>query len=167
MTAAGSPPACPPPRALFFPDGLLVAHGGFPLADLHQTLEETGDWNAPGCLSDFVWSRSQPKARKTMPNRFSRGSQFGYEDFADFCALSARLGRAVTHLARAHDHPEERYAIPPAYGAHPVLTTVALSRRLPSERFGPYERAPTLARVVTAFRHLARGPAWDEVCSAA
>ena len=83
-----------------------------------------------------------------MPNRFSRGSQFGYEDFAAFCALSARLGRPVTHLARGHDHVEERYAIYPAYHAHPVLTTVALSRRLSRERFGPYERAPTLARVV-------------------
>jgi hypothetical protein len=138
------------PRALFFPDGLLVAHGGFPLADLHPALEETGDWNAPACLSDFVWSRAHPKARRKMPNRFSRGSQFGYQDFADFCALSARLGRPVTHLARGHDHPDERYAIPPAYRAHPVLTTVALSRRLPRERFGPYERAPTLARVVAA-----------------
>ena len=26
------------PRALFFPDGLLVAHGGFPLRDLHERL---------------------------------------------------------------------------------------------------------------------------------
>lgn len=77
------------PRALFFPDELLVAHGGFPLSDPHRALEETGDWNAPACLSEFVWSRSHPKARKKMPNRFSRGSQFGYEDFADFCALSA------------------------------------------------------------------------------
>jgi hypothetical protein len=31
-----------------------------------------------------------------------------------------------------------------------VLTTVALSRRLNREQFGPYERAPTLARVVAA-----------------
>src|SRR4030095_4364582 len=29
------------PRALFFPDGLLAAHGGFPLSDLHARLEET------------------------------------------------------------------------------------------------------------------------------
>ena len=137
------------PRALFFPDGLLVAHGGFPLSDLHASLAETGNWNDPACLSDFVWARMHPKARKKIPNRFSRGSQFGYEDFADFCALSARLGRPVTHFVRGHDHVEERYAIHPAYHAHPVLTTVALSRRLPRERFGPYERAPTLARVVT------------------
>jgi hypothetical protein len=138
------------PRALFLPDGLLVAHGGFPLVDLHAALEKTGDWNAPECLSDFVWARMHPKARRKMPNRFSHGSQFGYEDFADFCALSARLGRPVTHMVRGHDHVEERYAIYPAYNAHPVLTTVALSRRLPRERFGPYERAPTLALVHTA-----------------
>ena len=136
------------PRALFFPDGLLIAHGGFPLLDLHPALAEKGDWNDPACLSDFVWARAHPKARRKMPNRFSHGSQFGYEDFADFCALSARLGRPVTHLVRGHDHVEERYAIYPAYQHHPVLTTVALSRRLPRERFGLYERAPTMARVV-------------------
>ena len=135
------------PRALFFPDGLLVAHGGFPLADLHESLEATRDWNAPGCLSDFVWARAHPKARRKMPNRFSRGSQFGYEDFAAFCELAARLERPVTHFVRGHDHVEERYAIYPAYRTHPVLTTVALSRRLPRETSGSYERAPTLVRV--------------------
>ena len=137
-------------RALFLPDGLLVAHGGFPLADLHSALLESGDWNDPKCLSDFVWGRAHPKARRKLPNRYSRGSQFGYEDFADFCALSARLERPVTRMVRGHDHVEERYAIYPAYGQHPLLTTVALSRRLPRERFGPYERAPTIARVVAA-----------------
>ncbi len=136
------------PRALFLPEGLLVAHGGFPLVDLHPRLEETGDWNDPACLSDFVWARAHPKARRKLPNRFSRGSQFGYEDFADFCALATRLDRPVTHMVRGHDHVEERYAIYPAYRAHPILTTVALSRRLPREGFGSYERAPTLVRVV-------------------
>ena len=135
------------PRALFFPDGLLVSHGGFPLVDLHPALFETGDWNAPACLADFTWSRAHPKARRKLPNRFAKGSQFGYEDFADFCALSAELGRPITHLVRGHDHVEERYAIYPAYHAHPVLTTVALSRRLNRESFGPYERAPTLVRI--------------------
>ena len=136
------------PRALFFPDGLLVAHGGFPLTDLHPRLGETGDWNDPACLSDFVWARAHPKARRKMPNRYSRGSQFGTLDFADFCALSARLGRPVTHMVRGHDHVQDRYAVYPAYDLHPLLTTVALSRRLNREQFGPYERAPTLARVV-------------------
>jgi hypothetical protein len=136
------------PRALFFPDGLLAAHGGFPLADLHERLAQSGDWNAPECLTDFIWARAHPRARKKLPNRASRGSQFGYEDFAAFCALSATLGRPVTHMVRGHDHVEERYEFPPAYARTPVLTTVALSRRLERESFGPFVRVPTVARWV-------------------
>jgi hypothetical protein len=136
------------PRALFFPDGLLVAHGGFPLTDLHTQLQNTGDWNDPTCLSDFVWTRAHPTARKKLPNRFSRGGQFGHEDFAAFCSLASGLGRPVTHMVRGHDHVEQRFAIYPAYGAHPILTTVALSRRLSREFLGPYARAPTVARYV-------------------
>jgi Calcineurin-like phosphoesterase len=136
------------PRALFLPDGLLITHGGFPLVDLHAELRESGDWNDPRCLDDFTWTRAHPRASRKMPNRTSRGSQFGYEDFAAFCELSAELGRQVTHMVRGHDHVDERYEIYPAYAAHPVLTTVALSRRLPREMFGPYERAPTIARWV-------------------
>jgi hypothetical protein len=134
------------PHALFLPDGLLIAHAGFPLSDLHARLEETGNWNDPACLSDFTWTRAHPTARRKMPNRFTRGSQFGYEDFSAFCDLASRLGRPVTHMVRGHDHVEERYAIYPAYKNHPILTTVALSRRLPRESFGPRERVPTIAR---------------------
>jgi hypothetical protein len=83
-----------------------------------------------------------------MPNRTTRGSQFGHEDFADFCALSAELDRPVTHMVRGHDHADERYEMYPAYEAHPVLTTVALSRRLAREAFGPHARVPTIARWV-------------------
>lgn len=136
------------PRAIFLPDGLLVSHGGFPLTDLHAGLAATGNWNDPACLADFVWTRAHPTARRKLPNRYARGSQFGYQDFAAFCALSADLGRPVTHMVRGHDHVEERFAIYPAYKDYPVLTTVALSRRLPREMFGPYERVPTLARFV-------------------
>ncbi len=136
------------PRALFLPDGLLVAHGGVPLVDLHPMLRATRNWNDPRCLTDFVWTRAHPKARKKLPNRSSRGSQYGYEDFAAFCALSAELGRPVSRMVRGHDHVDDRWAVYPAYAAHPLLTTVALSRRLPREMFGPYERVPTVARWV-------------------
>lgn len=136
------------PRALFFPDGLLAAHGGFPLTDLHTHLAETGNWNDPQALTDFVWTRAHPKARKKLPNRYTRGSQFGYEDFAAFCALSDSLGRPVTHLVRGHDHVDDRYAIYAADKTNPILTTVALSRRLPRESLGPYARVPTLAKYV-------------------
>ena len=85
-----------------------------------------------------------------MPNRFSRGSQFGYEDFAGFYAVISQLGRPVTHMVRSHDYLEERHALFPAYQVHSVLTTVALSRRLGREQFGFYERASTLERVIEA-----------------
>jgi hypothetical protein len=134
------------PRALFFPDGLLAAHGGFPLQDLHGKLLATADWNDPACLEDFVWTRAHPTARRKMPNRFTKGSQFGYQDFADFCDLAASLGRPVTHMVRGHDHVEDRYAVFPAYAHRPILTTVALSRRLPRELFGSATRVPTIAR---------------------
>jgi hypothetical protein len=136
------------PRALFFPDGLLAVHGGFPLRDLHTHLGESRDWNDPQCLTDFVWTRAHPRARKKMPNRSSRGSQFGYEDFAAFCALSAALDRPVTHMIRGHDHVEERYESYPAYSGTPVLTTNAMCRRLARELFGPFVRVPTVARWV-------------------
>ena len=135
------------PRALFFPDGLLVVHGGFPLTDLHPQLRVSGDWNDPASISDFVWTRAHPKARKKLPNRFARGSQYGYEDFAAFCTVACDLGRPVTHMVRGHDHVEERFAVYP-YGGHPVLTTVALSRRLPREFLGTYDRVPSVALYV-------------------
>lgn len=136
------------PRALFLPDGLLVAHGGFPLTDLHETLRETGDWNDGRCLADFVWTRASARARRKIPNRTTRGCQFGREDFALFCALSAELGRPVDRMVRGHDHVEERFAVYEAYRPHPLVTIVALSRRLERETLGPYERTPCVARWV-------------------
>ena len=49
------------------------------------------------------------------------------------------LGRPITHMVRGHDIVDERWA---TYRVRspPVLTTVALSRQLPRESFGPYER---------------------------
>ncbi len=49
-------------------------------------------------------------------------------------------------MVRGHDHVEDRFEVYEAYAATPVLTTVALSRRLARESFGTYERVPTVAR---------------------
>jgi hypothetical protein len=134
------------PRAIFFPDGLLAAHGGVPHTDLHEEMEAHGDWNDPRVLQDFVWLRAHPRARKRIPNRTSRGSEFGREDFEAFCALATRLGRPVARMVRGHDHVEERFAVFPAYASNPVLTINTMSHRLPREVFGPYERVPVVAR---------------------
>lgn len=134
------------PRAIFFPDGLLATHGGIPHTDLHSELEETGNWNDPRNLQDFVWTRAHPRARKRIPNRTSRGCEYGYQDFEAFCELATRLGRPVERMIRGHDHIEERFAVPPAYAKNPVLTINTLSHRLPREIFGEYERVPVIAR---------------------
>lgn len=136
------------PRAVFLPDGLLVAHGGVPHADLLAELEETGDWNDPRVLQDFVWLRAHPRARKRLPNRTTRGSEFGREDFAAFCGVATRLGRPVSRMVRGHDHVEERFAVYHPDAAHPLLTINTMSHRLPREIFGGYERAPAIARWV-------------------
>jgi hypothetical protein len=136
------------PRALFFPDGLLVAHGGIPHTDLHAELAEEGNWNDPRVLQDFVWLRAHPRARKRIPNRTTRGAEFGREDFAAFCELATRMGRPVGRMLRGHDHVEERFAVFPKWAAHPALTINTLSHRLPREMFGPYERVPVIARWV-------------------
>jgi hypothetical protein len=136
------------PRALFFPDGLLVAHGGIPHTDLHPMLAEGGDWNDPRVLQDFVWLRAHPRARKRIPNRTTRGSEFGREDFAAFCEVATRAGRPVSRMLRGHDHVEERFEAFPAWAEHPVLTINTLSHRLPREVFGAYERVPVVARWV-------------------
>ncbi|HST62067.1 MAG TPA: metallophosphoesterase, partial [Longimicrobium sp.] len=136
------------PRALFFPDGLLVAHGGIPHTDLHEELAKTGNWNDPRILQDFVWLRAHPRARKRIPNRTTRGSEFGRDDFTAFCGVATKLGRPVERMLRGHDHVEERFAVYPAWVANPVLTMNALSHRLPREVFGPYARVPVVGKWV-------------------
>jgi hypothetical protein len=136
------------PRALFFPDGLLVAHGGVPHTDLHADLLRDGNWNDPRVLQDFVWLRAHPRARKRIPNRTTRGSEFGREDFAAFCAVATKVGRPVERMIRGHDHVEERFAVYPAWARHPALTINTMSHRLPREVFGAYERVPVVARWV-------------------
>ncbi len=99
-------------------------------------------------LSDFVWTRAHPKARRKMPNRASRGSQFGREDFDDFCALAARLaGRSRTWSAVM---TISRSAGPSTRRTRHIRFSRpnAMSRRLPREVFGPYVRVPTAARYV-------------------
>ncbi|HEX8431913.1 MAG TPA: hypothetical protein VF625_11515, partial [Longimicrobium sp.] len=92
--------------------------------------------------------RAHPRARKRIPNRTTRGSEFGRDDIAAFAEVATRLGRPVARMLRGHDHLEERYELYPAYVQVPVLTINTLSHRLPREVFGAYERVPVIARFV-------------------
>jgi Calcineurin-like phosphoesterase len=137
------------PRALFLPDGLLVAHGGVPHAGRWPGIQRREDFNSPACLQDFVWNRAHERARTRIPSDASRGCEFGYEDFTGFCQLATNvLGQPVERMIRGHDHVEERYLYYAKYIANPILTINAMSRRLSREVFGPYERMPCVAQWV-------------------
>lgn len=83
-----------------------------------------------------------------MPNRFTRESQSGYEDFGAFCDLAARLGRPVTHMVRGHDHVEDRYPVHPAYQAPSDTDDGGAVARPAVRGVRPRERVPTIARFI-------------------
>ncbi len=135
------------PRAVFLDDGLFVAHGGFPHTDLHASILTKQDLERPECLQDFVWTRASQRAPRKLPNRSSRGCQFGYLDLADFCTLAQHvLDRPVNCLIRGHDHAEDRFDLHPAYLPNRLITLNTLSHRLGREAGGPYARTPCIAR---------------------
>ena len=137
------------PRALFFRDGLLAAHGGFPLRDLWESLKTPVDLNSPECLQDFVWTRAHKTIKRKLPNRTTKGCQFGYEDFDGFCEkASGLLGFTVNKMVRGHDHMDERFEIYEKYAKNRLMTINTLSRRLSREIGGAFERSPCIARYV-------------------
>lgn len=115
------------PRAMFFPDGLLVTHGGFPLVDLQARvapsppLEELFFWlNQDDCLQDFTWTRLTTYPKK-IPNRFSKGCSYGFKDFEAFCRLFPD-GRPVRRLLTGHEHHDEGWVVHEKYAMHPAAT---------------------------------------------
>ncbi len=135
------------PRALFFPDGLLVTHGGVPQTDIHGKLDASIDaWNAPEALHDFTWVRLDPYARRKKPARDIAGPDIGREDLAAFAELAARKARPVRGVVRGHDHIAVRMRFDADDIGPPVLTLNLLSQRLQRELTGPVARTPCLAR---------------------
>jgi hypothetical protein len=130
-------------RAIFFPNGLMATHGGFPLSDKWAKLDKPEDLDDPECLQDFVWTRAHMTAPRKRPNRWVKDSQFGHADFMGFCEYAAKiLEQPVSRMIRGHDHIEARYAV----CQDSILTINTLSRRLSREVFGEFQRTPCIAR---------------------
>jgi hypothetical protein len=125
------------PRALFLPDGTIVAHAGVPHTDRLAELHRPDDLTRSPMLQDFVWLRLSPNLPRKRPNRSTRGCEFGYADLADFCAHVEQLNIPAKRLVRGHDHLPQRYATYPKYQATPVLTLNSMCRRLEHEPFAP------------------------------
>jgi hypothetical protein len=135
------------PRAIFLPDGLVVVHGGVPLGLRFPSIAVPADLERAECLQDFVWTRAHERARKKIPNPTSKTSEFGFEDFSAFCGhVSTTLGIPANRMVRGHDHFEACHSIYERWSRNPCLTVNTLSRRLPRDPFGPFERTPCVAR---------------------
>jgi 3',5'-cyclic AMP phosphodiesterase CpdA len=141
------------PKALFFPDGTLFSHGGFPHLDVQKDIQSLADLCLPRCLDDFLWARIAETAKTKRPNRGSRGHEFGWDTFAQFCKVANdRLNLPVRRLVRGHDHVPDRWQEYPDYADNgvPVLTINAMGRVMEGElnRPGRPHPLPVVARCV-------------------
>lgn len=92
------------PRALFLPQDVFAAHAGFPHRDLWRPGAGRKVLQCERAQCDFLWNR-RALQRQKLPNRASTQSQFGSEDFSQFCAfISDVLGRPFGAFVRGHDH---------------------------------------------------------------
>jgi hypothetical protein len=121
------------PRAIFLPDGTMLSHAGFPHTDLLAAIQSLDDLDNSGCLQDFAWLRLSKTAPKKIPNRTTRGCEFGFKDFIQFCETMGHLGVPVQRLIRGHDHEAERYSLPTKYKTRPILTINSMGHKLEDE----------------------------------
>jgi UDP-2,3-diacylglucosamine pyrophosphatase LpxH len=139
------------PRALFFPDGLLVAHGGVHHRDKFSddrgdlALEDENSLNDARSLKSFVWKRASETEPRKRVNPSSSSGEFGYKNFSWFCEqATAVLGQPVERMIKGHDHHPERYCTYPEYQEHRIL---AVNNMCYSQgELDPFERAPCIAR---------------------
>jgi len=135
------------PRAIFLPDGLVVVHGGVPLNIRFPAVVAPADLEKAECLQDFVWTRAHERARKKIPNPTSKTSEFGFEDFTAFCEhISTKLAIPTNRMVRGHDHFEAGHSTYERWTRNSCVTVNTMSRRLPRDPFGPFERTPCVAR---------------------
>ena len=114
------------PRAVFLPDGLMIAHGGVP----HEDCQEGGlNWEMlnenSDCLQDFVWGRVHENKKLSYPNRASKGHQLGINAFNSFCEKTEEISEIsvpVQRLLRGHDHFVDGHKWYDRYQEYGVLT---------------------------------------------
>ncbi len=134
------------PRAIFLPDGLLIAHAGVPHTDLHDEIKTFDDFDKPLCRQDFAWSRAHERAPRRRPNRDSKGHSFGRKDFEVFCEKATEvLKQPVERMLRGHDHYIDGHRYYTKYQQKQILT---LNTRCiqPDMMDGPYSDYLCVAR---------------------
>ena len=116
------------PRAVFFPDGLLVVHGGVPGAAILPTITDMASLSSDMAINYYEWARLVQYPRR-------RGKDIGWENLKAFCEIATNiLGIKVQRVLRGHDHGnDQRHLVYEEYIDNPVLTFTTLSAWLPDE----------------------------------
>jgi hypothetical protein len=108
-------------------------------------LKEPDGLNGELCLQDFLWLRISDNSPRKRPNRGTKGCEFGFENFTEFCALATEtLAIPTSRMLRGHEHLPDRYATYPKYRQNPIVTINTMCRRLPDElslRVGQFPKA--------------------------
>ena len=81
-------------------EGILLAHGGVPHADLLPGLDSVEAVGAPRCDRDFAWCRVA-SARRKIPNRASLLCDVGLDDVSDFLDRLAELVAPTPNVGEA------------------------------------------------------------------
>jgi len=137
------------PRSVCFRSGLMLAHAGIPQRDLWPArLTSREAFEHPDALRDLVWCRAT-KARHKDPYRGGHDSEFGLEDFREFCDWMATgpIQWPITTLITGHEHVPERWYRWPRTDPYALWTICGLSWRA-GEMIGPYARTPVITRIV-------------------
>ena len=104
-------------------EGVLLAHGGVPHADLLPGLDSLEAVGAPRCDRDFAWCRVASTRRK-IPNRATLLCDVGLDDVSDFLARLAELvvptpdnddagvrrPFSIPHFVHGHEHTAPGFA---------------------------------------------------------
>ena len=102
-------------------EGVLLAHGAVPHADLLPRLRTLADVGSPNCDRDFTWCRLSSAPRK-IPNRASLFCDVGLDDLADFLDRLAELACPIGHFVHGHEHAEEGCVATPVRGGRTAWT---------------------------------------------
>ena len=117
-------------------EGILLAHGGVPHADLLPGLDSVEAVGAPRCDRDFAWCRVA-SARRKIPNRASLLCDVGLDDVSDFLdrlagiVTEANVGKAdaiqhlafgIRHFIHGHEHAAPGWISTPLRGGATMWT---------------------------------------------
>ncbi len=97
------------PAAALLSNGILMAHGAVPHSDLQNRLGMDLTIWSPPCAQDFSWCRLRTDKPSKAPNRYSKTSEMGVQNFAGF--IEMLNGLSLFQSKNGLNHPMESISV--------------------------------------------------------